>query len=230
MAVDDQRTSAPGDTDRVTTVHDLADLEAALAATPPAVAPLAPRPPRGAPAAEDPVLGPPAPDLRAASPMLTPLAEVAEGARVGRARYDCPGCGAQWLANATTPDAGSSRATAAAFCPDCDFPLFWSAEGAAAKRRSHEAARRRHPGVDGREALARIDCRVCGEPNLPDPTAACVRCASPLTPPRPQPAPPEPVTVYVDVPVPPRRWQIATAVSSTLLVASLVGLWLVVFG
>lgn len=226
MAVDDRRPSAAGDTDRVSTVDDLADLEAALAAAPPSVAPLAPRPERAPADAVDPELGPPVPEGRAASPVLTALAEVADDDRAGRARYDCPGCGAQWLARR---DSGP-RASAAAFCPDCDFPLFWSAEGAAAKRRSHEAARRRHPGVDGREALARIDCRVCGEPNLPDPGADCVRCGSSLTPPPPEPAPPEPVTVFVEVPVPPRRWQIATAVSSTLLLASVVALWVVVFG
>lgn len=230
MAVDDPRPDAAHHADGVTAVHDLAGLEAALAATPPAVAPLRderPYVPAGrfadAPWAEPPAAfvgpSPAAPPAPAPAPMLTVLADVPEVDRCGRPRYDCPGCGAAWLGEA------DAERGAKVFCPTCDFPLFWAVEGATARRRSHEAARRRHPGVDGRASLASMACRHCGEPNLPDPTADCVRCGEPLTPPPATAPPPAAEIVYVEVPVPPRPWQIATAVSGTMLFLATVALW-----
>ena len=206
------------DSGTVTTRTDeLEGLESALAATPPAIAPLKPAPDTTTDRTTDTLAGdeqPPALE-RIQSDAVTPA-----NAR----RLACPSCGAVWLAYGGP--APSARTSAAAFCPDCDFPLFWAAAGAEANRRAHAASRRRFPGVDGREALASLSCRNCGEPNPPDPHANCLRCGVALTPPPPPPPPPpEPETVYVVVPVSQRRWKIATAVVSVALAATIADLW-----
>ena len=194
-----------------TRTDEMEALESALAATPPAIAPLRP--------STEPTVDEQAPALE--------RVEAGVALPTHARRLDCPSCGAAWLAHGGP--APSARTSAAAFCPDCDFPLFWAAAGAEANRRAHDASRRRFPGVDGREALASLACRNCGEPNPPDPQASCLRCGVALTPPPPPPPPPpEPETVYVVVPVSQRRWKIATAVVSALLFLTIADLWWVV--
>lgn len=141
---------------------------------------------------------------------------------IGEHRYDCPGCAASWVGR------GIKRASAASFCPTCDFPLFLSVPPPAPPARSTEDAQRRLPGVDGRDQLGAASCRQCGEPNPPDPTASCLRCGSALTPPPAAPAPQvirEVVTETVVVKVPSRGWMIATALLTVLLLIMSVALW-----
>ncbi len=183
-----------GNTDNdgtMSTLDDVEQLEANLAATPPAIAPL--RPARAEVAAVEPTTTLPA----------------VTGA------HSCQNCGT--LVAAPKP---STKVTAASFGPTCDFPLFGAAEAEAAKRRPDPSVRRRHPGVEGREALGSYRCRECGEPNPPDPEACCIRCGAALTPPplpAPPPPPPDPVTIFVTRPY--RRWKIA----ALLLAASTAG-------
>jgi predicted RNA-binding Zn-ribbon protein involved in translation (DUF1610 family) len=102
----------------------------------------------------------------------------------GEVHMDCPGCGAAWVGQPVR------RASASAFCPTCDFPLFLAnAALPPPPSAATESARQRLPGVEGREQLGRLACWNCNEPNLPDPTMGCVRCHVLLTPPPPPPAP-----------------------------------------
>ncbi len=120
---------------------------------------------------------------------------------------DCPGCGEP----CRLPTA--RRASATAFCPSCDYPLFLAVAAEPPPTPLDDSARRRLPGVDGRDALGALPCPTCNEPNPPDPTAECLRCGADLTPAPPPPAaPPPPEPEIVVVREIDRRWQIATIV------------------
>lgn len=132
---------------------------------------------------------------------------------------DCPGCGA------TREVPKVRRASAAAFCPTCDYPLFLAVPAVAPPEPEDDSARRRLPGVDGRDALGAMPCPNCGEPNPPDPAAECLRCGALLTPPTPPPTPPPPpepeIVVIREVD---RRWQIVAIVLAVLWLATVIGL------
>ncbi|MBF0687306.1 MAG: hypothetical protein IR158_05990 [Cellulomonas sp.] len=124
----------------------------------------------------------------------------------------CPECG-------TRSTLDLLRRDASAFCPQCDFPLFWADRGAARAAASDvdQGPVRRSPGVEGEVAGVVVACLVCGEHNA-HARGPCVRCGADLTPRPapvlpPPPAPePEPQVLEVLVPVPcthPRTWVVA---------------------
>jgi hypothetical protein len=134
---------------------------------------------------------------------------------------ECPNCGSQW-------EGDNLRPHAAWFCGTCDFPLFWAGAGAPAGQTLTDAAFARLPGTDGRDAMLSLACPTCGEQNPPVPTANCLRCGSPLTPPPPviAPAPaPAPIIILPPEPPPQRRiwpWVVATCVLATALLIAIV--------
>jgi hypothetical protein len=145
----------------------------------------------------------------------------------GEVEVECPSCGLLLVGE-------SPRPTAAWFCPDCDYPVFWASpnpEPAPPQRR----ARRRLPGTAGREVLGAEECWHCGERNEPG-LRVCPRCAATL--PKPTAPTPEPVVVEVEriVTVPhlvrPVTWPFvaagllggsAIAITATLLVLRAAG-------
>ena len=105
----------------------------------------------------------------------------------------CPSCG-----RATTLPALSQ--SAATFCENCDYPLFWAKpdEATEGPPDGTDASLRRLPGTGGRRTGAKELCRWCGEPNALD-AKLCSRCGRSLQPepepepePEPAPAPPPP--------------------------------------
>lgn len=132
-------------------------------------------------------------------------------------RFECGGCESAWLGRGIRPN------SAAAFCPTCDYPLFFANRPMLSPRAETRAAQRRLPGVDGRDALGRIVCRGCGEPNPPDETSLCLRCGAFLTPPRPEVLRVEVVReVPVEVVQLDRGWMWVSIAVGALLVGSFV--------
>lgn len=135
-----------------------------------------------------------------------------------RPAISCPGCGRGW--DGPLPE----RASADAFCPNCDYPMFLKSRRPAPNiDPSLEAAQRRSPGVAGREPLGVIACPRCGESNPPNEDGSCLRCGDPLVlpPPTPEPPPPpEPQIVYVTHTD--HRWRTAALVLAGLLLVTLV--------
>jgi hypothetical protein len=132
-------------------------------------------------------------------------------------RFGCGGCQASWVGRGIRPN------SAAAFCPACDYPLFFGTRPAAAPRSETRSAQRRLPGVEGRDALGRVVCRSCGEPNPPDEQALCLRCGAYLTPPKPETVHVEVVReISVDVVRHDPRWRWTAIAALGALVASLV--------
>jgi hypothetical protein len=116
--------------------------------------------------------------------------------------HTCPGCGI-----VVTLEPG--RRDAAAFCPSCDYPLFWAGGRATVldTNADAEASLRRLPGTAGMVTVGMITCWQCREPN-PVTNTFCLRCGADLSgppvvvepepepvppPPPPPPPPPEPV-------------------------------------
>ncbi len=100
---------------------------------------------------------------------------------VSAVEITCPACGTVSQFQEVGRDAG-------AFCPACDYPLFWARGD---RRQGNEDGEsqvglRRLPGTVGRVSEATLDCPVCAEPNLLT-ASVCVRCGALL-----HPAPPEP--------------------------------------
>jgi hypothetical protein len=159
---------------------------------------------------------PPAPTETLAPGVLVPLEERPVPAP-GEAVHECPGCGASWVSLPL------KRNSASSFCPTCDFPLFL-AVAPPEPAPGNDDALRRLPGVDGREHLGALKCWSCGEPNLPDPDARCIRCRSWLTPP---PPPPEPEIIVVHEPEihvvteVDKRWMWVSAALAALLVLTI---------
>ncbi|CAN5685215.1 hypothetical protein BH20ACT2_BH20ACT2_14510 [soil metagenome] len=115
-----------------------------------------------------------------------------------------------------------------AFCPRCDYPLFWAASTAAATSASGDLSDglRRLPGTAGRVTIGMISCWQCREPN-PVTGAFCVRCGADLSGPPPAPAPPPPAPV-VAPPAPPRLiwpWALLFIVAFTALVSWATIVW-----
>jgi hypothetical protein len=131
-------------------------------------------------------------------------------------RFDCGGCEASWVGRGIRPN------SAAAFCPTCDYPLFFANRPVAVPRAETRAAQRRLPGVDGRDALGRIVCRGCGEPNPPDEGALCLRCGAYLVPPKPEVVQVDVVReVPVEVVVHDHRWRWIALAALAALTASI---------
>ncbi len=140
---------------------------------------------------------------------------------------ECPGCGLLLVGE-------SPRPTAAWFCPNCDYPVFWASpnpEPSPPQRR----ARRRLPGTAGRDVLGAEECWHCGERNEPGLTL-CPRCAATLPKPPAPTADPVVVEVVRHVAVPhlvrPVTWPFvaagllggsAIAIAATLLVLRAAG-------
>lgn len=108
----------------------------------------------------------------------------------------CPSCG-------TVSHFKDLAREAAAFCRQCDYPLFWArpprVEGA--EDPDVDGGLRRLPGTAGLVSLATADCPECTEPN-PVSAAVCIRCGSDLRPPPPTVVLPEPPPVPVAEPEP----------------------------
>jgi hypothetical protein len=148
-------------------------------------------------------------DALAAVPDLTP----SNGYSASPATTPCPGCGKPW--HGPLPE----RASANAFCPSCDYPMFLKPRIVAVDRDpEREPAKRRSPGVNGRDLVGQMSCPRCGESNRPDEDGHCVRCGDPLVPPpppEPTPPPPEPQIIYVDKAF--RKWRITAFVLAGIL-------------
>ncbi|MBO3088033.1 hypothetical protein [Cellulomonas dongxiuzhuiae] len=144
--------------------------------------------------------------------MREPVPGMGRTAGGGTDTVTCPECG-------TRAALDLLRRDASAFCPQCDYPLFWADRGGAraAASDADPAPVRRSPGVEGELAGVVVACLVCGEHNA-HARGPCVRCGSDLT---PRPAPvllpppaPEPAPQVVQVPVAvpcahPRTWVVA---------------------
>jgi hypothetical protein len=126
------------------------------------------------------------------------------------AMLTCPGCGSEVESD---PRSKSSEA----FCPKCDYPLFWarSAEGnEIIDSDTADTTLRRLPGAGGRQAIASAECPTCAELNLID-AQVCIRCGGPMVlqaTPEPEPEvelqldpEPEPEPEYFDEPK--RDWR-----------------------
>ena len=116
----------------------------------------------------------------------------------------------------------------------CDYPLFWAPSLRASIPHDADAqgARRRLPGVRGREQLVTIGCPVCGELNAVT-GVNCTRCTALLHPaPLPPPQAPErqeaPVVVEERVVLPARRpwwWPWGIVAGALLVELGLLVLW-----
>ncbi|MFT5221759.1 MAG: DNA-directed RNA polymerase subunit RPC12/RpoP [Glaciecola sp.] len=135
----------------------------------------------------------------------------------------CPGCGMTLVGE-------SPRATAAWFCPRCDYPLFWATDAgssASAASVGSRAARQRLPGTGGRVVLGAEPCWHCGEMSKLG-EVECRRCAATL----PKPLAPKVfVDVEVGVPVPyavrPVMWPyMAAAMCASSAIAVALTSWL----
>ena len=106
----------------------------------------------------------------------------------------CPGCG---IIVVLEP----GRRDAAAFCPSCDYPLFWAGGRVTVldTKAEAEASLRRLPGTAGMVTVGMITCWQCREPN-PVTNTFCLRCGADLSGP---PVVVEPEPVYVPPPPPP---------------------------
>ena len=130
----------------------------------------------------------PQPVPQTVPPADVPLAVFGEPTREP---VTCPECG-------TTTTIALNRRESADFCPNCDFPLFWtpSAVLRADSMRAAEDALRRLPGTVGRATVASVACPHCAEPNQLS-AQVCVRCGLPM---QVVEEPPPPVPVYVPPP------------------------------
>lgn len=130
---------------------------------------------------------------------------------------ECPGCGAEI-------DEVPLERTSEAFCPACDFPVFF-ASGPVVRVPVEDGSRERNPGVAGRVRRVAVACPVCAEPNPRD-GLHCLRCGALLSPPPPTEPEvevvPEPEPAPEPPPPPPNRWWIPFLVG--VLVGSLVTL------
>lgn len=89
------------------------------------------------------------------------------------AHVACRNCGA-------VTDLTSTERDAESFCPQCDYPLFWSGDaGESPAGSGYAGLRLRLPGVVGRSSAAAIDCPACSEQN-PVSGEFCHRCGAPL--------------------------------------------------
>lgn len=112
-----------------------------------------------------------------------------------RESVTCPECG--HVAEVTL-----NKRDSVDFCPQCDFPLFWTpaqivlGDGARA-----DESLRRLPGTGGRVTVASVPCPHCSESNSLS-AITCVRCGLPmaLAPEPPPPPPPAPAPAPVVVP------------------------------
>ena len=120
--------------------------------------------------------------------MTEVLREPVPGLGDGRDTVTCPECGTRSALDVLRRDAS-------AFCPRCDFPLFWAQRtaGVVPAEVDDDAPRRRAPGIEGEVAGLVVPCPGCGEPHA-SARGTCVRCGADLTPPPPPvlPAPPAP--------------------------------------
>jgi hypothetical protein len=136
----------------------------------------------------------------------------------------CPGCGKPWFG--PLPD----RASANAFCQTCDYPMFLKPRVVVVDADpAREPAKRRSPGVNGRDLVGQMACPRCGESNRPDEDGFCLRCGDPLVPPpppEPTPPPPEPQIVYVDKAF--RKWRITALVLAGALVLAITAIIVIV--
>ena len=108
--------------------------------------------------------------------------------------HTCPGCGI-----VVTLETG--RRDAAAFCPSCDYPLFWAGGRVSVidANGDAEASLRRLPGTAGMVTVGMITCWQCREPN-PVTNSFCLRCGADLSGP---PVVVEPAPVLEPPPPPP---------------------------
>lgn len=133
----------------------------------------------------------------------------------------CPGCGSP------TEVAIGARG-ADAFCPRCDYPLFWAATATTTGPRTGDLGEglRRLPGTAGRVTIGMVSCWQCREQN-PVTATICLRCGADLSGPPPEPPPPPPPVLAP--PAPPRRlvwpWALAFIVAFTALVAWATIVW-----
>jgi hypothetical protein len=136
----------------------------------------------------------------------------------------CPGCGKPWFG--PLPE----RASANAFCASCDYPMFLKPRVVVVdKDPAREPAKRRSPGVNGRDLVGQMACPRCGESNRPDEDGFCVRCGDPLVPPpppEPTPPPPEPRIVYVDTAF--RKWRLTALILAGALVLAITAIVVIV--
>ena len=122
----------------------------------------------------------------------------------------CPSCGE--TSSLVVNDEGTPERAADAFCPKCDYPLFWArAEGVAAPHPVDETGRRL-PATEGRLDVPAVVCWNCHEPNAVG-QDRCWRCGVDLSGPppviAPQPAPPAeppPPPAVMEPPRPRLRW------------------------
>jgi DNA-directed RNA polymerase subunit RPC12/RpoP len=151
--------------------------------------------------------------------------EPPSGYSTGADTTSCPGCGKPWFG--PLPD----RASANAFCPACDYPMFLKPRAVVVdKDPAREPAKRRSPGVNGRDLVGQMACPRCGESNRPDDDGFCVRCGDALVPPPPpEPVPePEPQIVHVYVDKAFRKWRLAALVLAGALVIALTAIIVIV--
>jgi hypothetical protein len=159
-------------------------------------------------------------DALGSVPDLSP----SNGYREAAETVSCPGCGKPWVG--PLPD----RASANAFCPSCDYPMFLKPRVVVLdKDPAREPAKRRSPGVNGRDLVGQMACPRCGESNRPDEDGSCLRCGDPLVPPpppEPTPPPPEPQIVYVDKAF--RKWRLTALVLAAALVLAITAIIVIV--
>ena len=142
-------------------------------------------------------------------------------------RILCPNCGTE------NEDPQGARVSTA-FCPTCDFPLFFQRGVAHHVDDDAETARNRLPGVAGIDRRAWIPCPACGELNPRD-GENCLRCGASLAPPEPEeePIPEGAIVVIREVLVPAepeRRWPwmiLCGAIGSVVTIAAyLLATWI----
>lgn len=113
-----------------------------------------------------------------------------------RQTITCPSC-------KLASDVALNRRSSTDFCPQCDYPLFWTPESILLNTAEAAAdSLRRRPGTDGHDTVGSALCPNpdCREPNAVD-ALTCRACGGPMVIVRERPAPvvvvpePEPVEV-----------------------------------
>jgi hypothetical protein len=142
------------------------------------------------------VTEPSAPDLSApdlSAPDLSAPEQSAVPGHVVTEVVTCPECG-------TSATVALNRRDARDFCPNCDFPLFWTPTAVVRDMlgEASQDALRRLPGTLGRATVASQRCPHCAEPNALS-AQVCVRCGRSM---QIEAPPPPAVPVYVPPPPP----------------------------
>ncbi len=129
-------------------------------------------------------------ELADATTQLTAPLAVPAPAAVPPEQVTCPECG-------TVSVVALTRRESTDFCPQCDYPLFWTPSKVVLDSASTSAeSLRRLPGTAGRVTVGSLPCPHCAEGNLIT-AEICVRCGGLMDPPEP-----EPVVVAAPPPAP----------------------------